>query len=405
MKILIVSQYFYPENFQVNDLASKLQSREHQITVLTGMPNYPEGKIFQGFSKFIPQTSYWKGVEVIRVPLIPRQKGLSWHLALNYLSFLISACVLAPILLRRRKFDVVFSVSYSPATSNIPAILMKRIKKIPMLIWVQDLWPESLSATGSVKSETILSNVRYMMRWIYNQSDVILVQSPAFKGPIQKLSDVENKITLFPNWAEDIFRPQKKSSNSSLPDGFKVMFAGNLGKAQSLEVIIGAAELLRDQPINWIILGGGRQADWFRTEVRAKKLSHCVHQLGRLNIEEMPDYFSQADAMLITLGSDPIVAKTIPGKTQSYLASGRPVIGALDGEGARVLRESGAGLVVPSGDIDGLAKAVQLMASYSDNDREKLGAKAFAYYEQNFNCIKLIGKLENEMTKLVQSNK
>lgn len=402
MRILIVSQYFYPENFRINDLALKLGRRNHEVTVLTGMPNYPEGKIPKGFSKFTPQRDIWEGVEIIRVPLIPRQKGRSWQLALNYVSFLISACIFATILLRGRRFDIIFSASYSPATANVPAVLLKLIKKIPMIIWVQDLWPQSLSATGAVKSDTVLNKVRTMMRWIYHHSDLILIQSPAFKDPILEIANVAEKIKSLPNWAEDIFQPHADTDTEPLPEGFNVMFAGNLGQAQSLEVIIGAAEQLRDQAVNWIILGDGRQADWLRTEVRSKDLSHCVHQLGRRPMKNMPAYFAQADVMLVTLSPDPIIGTTIPGKIQSYLACGRPVVGALNGEGARVIQDSGAGFAVASGDASGLAAAVLLMASYSDAKRKKLGANALAYYNQHFSSNTLIPLLETEMKQLIE---
>jgi glycosyltransferase involved in cell wall biosynthesis len=404
MRILIVSQYFRPENFRINDLALKLQQRNHKVTVLTGMPNYPEGKIAEGYAKFTTRRDNWEGIEIIRVPLIPRQKSRGWQLALNYLSFMVSACILGPFLLRGRKFDIVFSPSYSPATTNIPAILLKRIKKIPMIMWVQDLWPQSLSATGAVKSEAILNRVAAMMRWIYRHSDLIMIQSPAFKDPILEIADVAEKIEPFPNWAEDIFQPLAQADDSSLPEGFNVMFAGNLGKAQSLETIVEAAWKLRDQPINWIILGDGRQGDWLRAEIKAKDLSHCMHQLGRRPMTDMPSYFSRADAMLVTLSPDPVIATTIPGKIQSYLACGRPVIGALDGEGARVIKDSKSGFAVASGDAGGLATAVLKLAAYSDSERETLGANALTYYKQHFSSETLVSALENNMIKLIRGD-
>lgn len=402
MRILIVSQYFHPEDFRINDLALKLHVRLHDVTVLTGMPNYPEGKISKGFSKFTPQRDVWKGVEIVRVPIIPRQKSRNWQLVLNYLSFFISSCVFAPFLLRGRRFDIIFSPCYSPPTANIPAILLKLIKKIPMILWVQDLWPEALSATGAVKSPIILNKVRTMMRSIYHYSDLILVQSAAFEEPILKVADVAGKIKHLPNWAEDIYQRGPEADEKFLPNGFNVMFAGNLGRAQSLETIISAAQQLRDEAVNWIFLGGGRQADWLKMEINNKDLSHCVYQFGRQPKESMPSYFAKADAMLVTLVEDPITSKTIPGKIQSYLASGRPLIGALNGEGARVIRDSGSGIAVASGDATGLAAAVMLMASYTDAKREELGTSGLAYYHKHFSSNMLIPLLETEMTKLIE---
>ena len=403
MRILIVSQYFHPEDFRINDLALKLHGRSNDVTVLTGMPNYPEGKIFKGFSRFTPQRDVWKGVEIVRVPIIPRQKGRGWQLVLNYLSFFISACMFAPFLLRGRQFDIIFSPCYSPPTANIPAILLKLIKKIPMILWVQDLWPEALSATGAVQSPVILNKVRTMMRSIYHYSDLILVQSAAFEEPILKVADVAGKIKPLPNWAEDLYQRGTEADEKFLPDGFNVMFAGNLGQAQSLETIVSAAQQLRDEAVNWIFLGGGRQADWLEMEVNNKDLSQCVYQFGRQTKESMPSYFAKADAMLVTLVPDPITSKTIPGKIQSYLACGRPVIGALDGEGARVIQESGSGIVVAAGDATGLAAAVELMASYTNTKRKKLGDNGRLYYNQNFDSKRLITMLEEEMRQLINN--
>lgn len=401
MKILIITQYFYPENFRINDLASKLNDRNHQITVLTGMPNYPSGKIHDGYPKFTTRREFIGSVEVIRVPLIPRRKGRSLNLILNYLSFVISASIFSPFLLRGRNFDVIFSPSYSPATANIPALLLKVQKKIPLIVWIQDLWPQSLTATGSIRSSFILRMVEVMMLWIYKNTDLILIQSKAFRGPILELLNCNEKIRYFPNWAEDIFQPVPKTDDSNLPKGFNVMFAGNLGAGQSLEVIIQAAEILRNSAINWIILGDGRQAEWLSAEVRNKDLTHCVYQLGRKSVKSMPSYFSQADAMLVTLSSDPNVGTTIPGKIQSYLACGRPIIGALNGEGAKVITDSGSGFAVPAGDHIKLAEAVSLMASLSEQQRDHLGANGLEYYKRNFSSSELISLLEDDIKSLM----
>ncbi len=409
MKILIVSQYFYPENFRINDLAQKLLQRGHQVSALTGMPNYPTGQLASGYSWPKNMRQKEKGVEIFRVPLFRRRESRGWQLAINYLSFVISACFLGPLLLRAKKFDVIFSVNYSPATVGIPAILMSKIKQAPMIFWVQDLWPQSLSATGSITSPGVLKVVGSMMSWIYQRCDLVMVQSRAFIEPMIKLHAPLERIRYFPNWAEDIYGPVSLDTNSDFENelpvgGFTVMFAGNLGEAQSLETIIDAAHKLRELPIHWVILGAGRKFDWLNEQIKAKKLEHCIHMLGSKPMELMPQYFSLADVMLVTLRADPIFAATIPGKIQSYLACHKPLIGALDGEGAKVINDSQSGIAVAAEDADGLASAVSKMLALNLEERLKLGQNAFNYYQKNFNSAMLIDRLESEMESLLEVN-
>jgi len=415
MNILIVSQYFYPENFRINDLAIKLQRKGHQVSVLTGMPNYPKGKIYEGYSWWKCRKQIENDLTIYRVPLFLRRKSKGWQLAINYLSFVISACLIGSVLLRGKQFEVVFSTNYSPATVGIPGILMKRIKKAPMIFWVQDLWPQSLSATGAVTSLWALNIIGSMMTWIYQRCDLILVQSQAFIRPIVDLNGHRERIQYFPNWAEDIFISSTKEKDNELigdelikvvpPDGFIIMFAGNLGEAQSLETIVAAAEKTHNHPIHWVILGDGRKYDWFLGQIEAKNLGNRIHLLGSKPLKSMPRYFSEADALLVTLRPDPIFSATIPGKIQSYLACSRPLIGALNGEGSKVIKESQAGFAVPAGDAEALSSVAIKMSKLSATERYEMGKNAFNYYQNNFNSGVLIERLEDEMKKLTKSVK
>ena len=404
LKILIVSQYYWPENFRITDLANELTAKGHEVTVLTGMPNYPTGVLYDGYS------SWWRkrreviqGVSIYRVPLFLRRKSKSWQLALNYLSFVFSACCLAPWLLRKKNFDVVFTYGVSPVTVGIPAIIMGRLKKSPIFFWIQDLWPESLVATGAVKSSRILSAVSWMVKKIYLGCDFILVQSKSFIEPAIAVGAERRKIKYFPNWAELLYQPKEVEALADerldIPDsGFIVMFAGNLGAAQSLDTIIHVAELLKHEDIHWVFLGDGRRRAWLQNEVDSKKLNK-VHILGSRPMETMPSYFALADVMLVTLKDDPIISATIPGKVQSYLACGRPIVGALNGAGAEAINNSGAGYSVPSGDVIGLSQAILEMSNMSDIELNKKGLAARKYYEQNFDRDMLIYQLEAWMLK------
>jgi glycosyltransferase involved in cell wall biosynthesis len=401
LRILIVTQYFWPENFRITDLATALKDKGHDVVVLTGMPNYPSGKVYEGYSWWKKRREEIQGIPIVRVPLFVRRKSKSWQLALNYLSFVISACILAPWFLRKRHFDVVFSYAPSPVTVAIPAILMAQLKKAPFFFWVQDLWPEAISATGAIKSPRILSVISRVVKWIYRRCDWILVQSKSFVDPLIVVGAESEKVKYFPNWAESLYKPVQLDKNSperkEVPDdGFVVMFAGNLAVAQSLDTIIGAAEKLKEENIHWVFLGDGRRRMWLQEQVAEKQLKK-IHLLGSRPVESMPAYFSLADAMLVTLKDDPVMATTIPGKIQSYLACGKPIIGALNGAGAEVIEESHSGYCVASSDVEGLANAVYKMSQLSMEQREDIGRLSRQYYEQNFDREMLINQLQEWM--------
>jgi len=398
LRILIVTQYFWPENFRITDLAQALKEKGHDISVLTAMPNYPSGRLYDGYSWWQKRRESMQGIPIVRVPLFVRRESKPWQLALNYLSFVFSACFFAPWFLRGKQFDVVFAYGPSPVTVAIPAIMLAKIKQTSMFFWVQDLWPEALSATGAVKSPKILSLVGRVVKNIYNFCDCILVQSKSFVEPVITAGAEKKKIKYFPNWAESLYRSVQLSCNASerddVPsDGFVVMFAGNLGAAQSLDTIIAVAERLKSENIYWVFLGDGRKRDWLQNIVDDKRLDKVI-LLGSRPMEMMPAYFSLADTMLVTLKDDPVMATTIPGKLQSYLACGKPIIAALNGAGACVIIESKAGYCLASGDVEGLAQAVLKMSSLSDSERSKMGKSARTYYEQNFDRDMLVEQLE-----------
>jgi colanic acid biosynthesis glycosyl transferase WcaI len=402
MHILIVTQYFWPENFRINDLALGLLERGHQVTVLTGVPNYPDGKFFDGYGYFNKEQDYY-GVKVVRVPLCPRGKGGSLRLVLNYISFAITSSILGPLLCKG-KFDLIFVFQLSPFTVAVPALFFKFLKSAPIMFWVQDLWPESLSATNAVKSKLILALVTQLVRFSYSRFDRILIQSKSFFNSIVQLGGRADHILYFPNSAENVYKTELTVSENVLfsPYGFKVMFAGNIGAAQNFGTIISAAKLLQThKDIHWIIIGDGRMRNWAETETRSQNLTNNFHFLGRHPLDAMPAFFSHADTLLVTLKKDPIFAMTIPSKIQSYLACGRPIIAALDGDGATVIEEAGAGFTCPGEASEALAQAVLKMYKTPKPEREEMGAKGRAYYEANYDRNILLDKLEGWMKELV----
>jgi glycosyltransferase involved in cell wall biosynthesis len=404
MKILIVTQYFWPENFRINDLVKGIHEHGHMITVLTGVPNYPSGKFFPGYGLFRNMRQNYEGIDVIRVPLVPRGKGGNVRLMLNYLSFALNASLLGPFLCRG-KFDLIFVYEPSPITVGLPAIVLKKNKRAPVMFWALDLWPESLAATGAIKAKWLLGWAAKLVRFIYARCDRILVQSRAFIGQVSAMGADPGRILYFPNWAEELFQANDETSYQAnpvpIPDGFRVMFAGNIGAAQDFGTILSAAEKLKEfTEIHWVIVGDGRMYSWVKQEVERRGLSMTVHMLGRHPLEAMPYFFSQADAMLASLRRDPIFSLTVPGKIQSYLAYGKPIIAALEGEGARIVDEAGAGLTCPPEDAVELANAVLTMYKKPGYEREAMGKRGKEYYAANFERGMLVTRLVRWMEEL-----
>jgi colanic acid biosynthesis glycosyl transferase WcaI len=404
MHILIVTQYFWPEDFRINHLAVGLVEKGHRVTVLTGIPNYPDGRFFPGYGVLSRRRENYQGIEIIRVPLVPRGRGRSFSLLLNYFSFAFFACAMGPFLCRG-SYDVIFVCQLSPVTVGLPARVLKMVKGSPMMIWILDLWPESLSATGAVSSQWVLKLVERLVRFIYRGCDRVLVPSKGFWSPLQQMGVDGERIRYFPNSVEEFYHPVSLENDATergeVPGGFRVMFAGNIGAAQDFETILSAAGILRSLPeIQWVILGDGRLGAWVGEQVRERGLTGTVHLLGRRPQESMPRYFALADVLLVTLRKDPIFALTIPGKVQSYLACAKPIVAALDGEGARVIVESGAGLAAPAGDARALAEAIMEIYQLPANERTAMGLRGRQYCEAHFERGKLLDTLEASMIEL-----
>ena len=403
MRILIVSQYFWPENFRVNDLAAELSTRGHQVSVLTGVPNYPEGRIFEDFARSPKKYANHGGIDILRVPLVPRGKG-AFRLIVNYFSFALSACLFGVSKVAGRQYDVIFVYQPSPITIGIPAILLKCIKKTPIVFWVLDLWPETLQAVGVIQSPFLLKMVGMLVKFIYRHCDLILAQSQSFIKGIGKYCGDREKIRYFPSWSEELFNQQVVAAATEIEkrvNGFTIMFAGNIGDAQDFPTILSAAEQLRHRPeIRWIIVGDGRMASWVKEQIAARELQGNVIMAGRHPLSRMPSFFAHADALLVSLKANEVFSMTIPGKIQTYLSSGLPIIGALDGEGQRVVREAGAGYTCRAGDARGLAAMVDKMAGLSREDRNAMGKAGKEYYAAEFEKKLLIDKLESYFNEM-----
>ncbi|MDB5822795.1 MAG: hypothetical protein JWR21_1499 [Herminiimonas sp.] len=406
MKILIVSQYFAPENFPINSIVKSLVETGVEVDILTGKPNYPEGLIFPGYRALGWTRETWNGARVCRVPIFPRGVRGALRLALNYLSFVFFASVFGPWLVRGKRYDAVFVYAPSPILQVIPAIVLAKIKRCKVAVWIQDLWPESLAATGYIADVRLLQMMRGIVRAIYARTDLLLVQSRGFQPSVMALAN-GRPLAYLPNAVDDMFfadGPDMPLPHiEGLDAGFVVLFAGNIGAAQGVGVIVDAAALLSTHAaIHFVVAGNGSKLEWLRQQTQARGLTN-LHLPGRLPSSIMPTLMSKASALLVTLTADEIFSVTVPSKVQAYLASGRPILASLDGEGARLITEAEAGLTVPAQDAKGLAEAVLRLYYMSDEERSRMGANGRRYCRENFMQEKVVGQLIGHLRALSAS--
>ena len=395
MRVLIVTQYFWPENFSINMLAKILANKGLNVDVLTGKPNYPEGVIYPGYEACGLGFEKYEGINVFRVPILPRGSNNPLRLALNYLSFVVFGCLLAPWALRKRKYDVIFVYSPSPISQAVPALWLGKLKRIPVILWVQDLWPESLEATGYITNRRMLKAVEGMVKFIYRHVDLLLVQSKAFEEPVSLLAS-GTPVIYHPNTIEPEFSlefDRELPNIDGLETGFPIVFAGNIGAGQGLEVVIEAAKLLKNYTeIRFVIIGSGSKLNWLEQQVAIYKLTN-IYLAGRYPSDLMPGFFQKASALLITLANKPIFDLTVPNKLQAYMASGRPIVACLNGEGGRIVVEAKAGILISAGDGSGLAQGILSLYGMDKNKREQMGENAKSYFKKNFDSDTLTDKL------------
>jgi glycosyltransferase involved in cell wall biosynthesis len=395
MRILIVSQHFWPENFRINSIALSLYNLGHKVDVLTGKPNYPKGEYYEGYSLFSNSYEMKENIQIFRVPLIKRSSGSKLFLILNYLSFIIFGFFMGPWLLRRKKYDLVFVYATSPVLQAFVAILIAKFKKTPLILWVQDLWPESLIATGHIKNVFIHWLIRQAVRYIYHHSDLILISSKSFEDPIKKYCK-NKKIIYYPN-SIDIF-PTRKSKDvniyfKGLNNKFIILFTGNIGKAQSINYVVDAAKILKKyQKIHFLIVGDGSARQDAVKKAKYLALDNISFP-GQLASELMPGLMDRASALLITLNDHKIFSLTVPSKLQAYLSAGKPILGSVNGEAAKIIIESKSGLAAPANSSIKLAEIILEMYHLSEEKRKKMGMSGKKYFNENFNHFVLTKEL------------
>lgn len=390
--ILVVTQYFYPESFRINDMCQEWVKRGYTVTVVTGIPNYPKGKFFEGYGLTKKRHEIWKGIEIYRIPLIPRGSS-SIGMVLNYLSFMLSGIVAGKFL--KIKADYVFSFEVSPMTQVLAGISFAKKLRVPHYLYVQDLWPENVITVTGINNPIIIKPINKMVDYIYKNTDHIFATSPSFVDAIcERCVKVDrNKVHYWPQYAEDFYRPSEKKSVAEIPDdnSFKIIFTGNIGTAQGLDILPKVAELLKDEVVKFVIVGDGRYLDEFNREVKKRNVNGKFIMIPRQPAERIPEFISACDVAFLSFQDDALWKKTIPAKLQSYMACGKPIIASAEGETERIINEAGCGICSSIGAVDELCMSIKKMMKA---DLKVMGKRSREYFMSHFDKQMLMDQMD-----------
>lgn len=377
--ILVISQYFYPEQFRINDMCAEWVKRGYKVTVLTGYPNYPQGEYYDGYGWFKKTKERWNGVDIIRIPLTARGQG-SIKLAANYFSFVISGFFWAKT--TRIKADYVFTFEVSPMTQALIGTWYSKRRKIPNYLYVQDLWPENVEIVTGIHSPLVIKPIEAMVNHIYKHCDVIFATSPSFVKEIQKrVSHKKNKVKYLPQYAEDFYKPVERKPVPEIPDddSFKIIFTGNIGQAQGLDILPKTAKLLKGKEnVKFVIVGDGRDKDNFIKQIADNDVQDMFIMIDRQPPERIPELLAACDAAFISFMPDPLFEKTIPAKLQSYMACGMPIIAAANGETKRIVEEAKCGVCSPIGDVYELEASIKVIIESGSIKKFKESSKKYS---------------------------
>ncbi len=390
MKILVLCQYYAPEPFRIADICSSLAKEGNEVDVVTSFPNYPEGNIYEGYKKCAHKDEVIDSVNVHRVFTIPRKTGVIRRM-INYYTYSIFSCLYVKKL--KKDYDVVFCYQLSPVLMAKAAVKYKRKNEKKLLLYCLDLWPDSLTLGGIKKGSAIYNHYKKVSEKIYNQTDKILVSSRGFEQYFEEMFKIpKEKTDYLPQYAEDMFTPSKGERSSEV----NLTFAGNIGTTQSAETILYAADILKNENVIFNIYGDGSgllKANELKEKLQLKNV--VFH--GRKAVEEMPKIYTKSDGLIVTLKDNYVLSASFPGKIQSYMAAGKPIIGAVNGEASRIIKEAECGFCVPAEDYEALAQSIK---DFLNADKEVLCRNARKYYEENFKKEDFIKRLTEELRKL-----
>lgn len=400
--ILVVSQYFYPEQFRINDMCEEWVRRGYEVTVITGIPNYPAGKFYKGYTLFKRRSEVYKGINIIRLPIIPRGNN-SIMLALNYLSFVISGFFWKSF--TKLDADQVFIFEVSPMTQALPGVWYAQRKKVPCFIYVQDLWPENVEIITGIKNKIIIGWIGRMVDYIYENCEKIFTTSRSFKKSISERRVPMKKIEYLPQYAEEFYQPLKLTNinNESLRKKFSIVFAGNIGTAQGLDILPKTAKILKDKvdedTFQFNIIGDGRYKNTLIEMVNDYNVSEVFNFIDKQPAIKIPEFMSLNDAAFICFTDNPLFKMTIPAKLQSYMACGIAIIASASGETSQIIEEANAGLTAPPGDAEELANIIMDMLCKTNDEIKQLGKNAKKYSDLHFSKKNLMDQVELHFNK------
>ena len=392
--ILVISQYFYPENFRINDMCKEWVKRGYEVTVVTGIPNYPQGKFFDGYGLCKRRKEEYEGVHVIRLPILARGKG-SVRLALNYFSFVVSGFFWKTF--TKVKADKVFIFEVSPMTQALVGVWYAKRRKIPCSIYVTDLWPESVEIVLDLHNKLILGPIGKMVDYIYKNCDRIFTSSQTFIDKIASRKVPKEKIEFWPQYAEEFYKKVEEKAQEIPQDGeLNLLFAGNLGYAQGLNILLEAAKILKEKNeyVRFNLVGNGRYESVLKENISQEELESYFNFIDRRPPEEIPKYMAASDVALIILSRSEIFAMTIPAKTQSCLACGKPIIVSADGEVQQVIKEANCGFGSDAEDVEGFVDNILRIKNTSMEERKIFAENALLYSNKKFAKKELMDRME-----------
>lgn len=405
--ILVISQYFYPETFRINDICLDLVKRGHKVTVLTGYPNYPNGEFYEGYSANKIKKESYKGIDVIRLPIIARgSKKIT--LALNYLSFVVSGFFWK--LFNDIEANSVFIYEVSPMTQALPGVWYADKHNIPCYLYVTDLWPENVEIAGGITNKYIINNIGRMVDYIYKKCTKILTSSESFINRIVERGVPNEKIEFWPQYAEDFYFPVDNNSNkvSEIPNDeiLNLTFAGNIGYAQGLEILPQVALKLKENAIKvrFNLIGDGRYKVSLIKNIEKLDVDEYFNFINQQPATEIKKYMASSDASLVLLSENKLYELYIPAKLQSSMACGIPIIGSISGETKNIIEKANIGYCSDAGDVDSLFDNIIKFNYLNKKERDTMGKNALDYFKIHFEKKRLMNRLENLLTNDLTTN-
>ena len=401
IKLLVVSQYYYPEQFRINDMCAEWVKRGYDVTVVTGIPNYPQGRFYSGYGWINNRKETHDGVKIIRLPIISRGTS-KIRLGLNYLSFVVSGYFWK--VFTRQKADIVFSFEVSPMTQVLPAVWFANRRKISCIVYVQDLWPDNFQETTGIKDGLLVRLITRITNYIYHQCKLILVTSNSFKKAVENRGVPGEKVVFWPQYAEDFNKPSATVSPLvPLDNRFTIAYTGNIGTAQWLEILPKVALLLRGKgaQVRFLLVGDGRGMPALKDAIMQLDVEDYFHFISQQPPQTIPSILAGADAAFISFVNKPLFQMTIPAKLQSYMACGMPIIAAAGGETRQVIEEAKCGWCCNSGDTEGLANIIVDFMEHPKNEKEEMKANAIDYSEVHYNRKSLMDRMDAYLLEAV----